>query len=156
MTKRLEDLAAERWEKDGLEFFLYEHHSHWCGYVRFPKRPLIERGYHGIAAYVPVHGGLTFAQAENGAMTYGFDCNHLDDERRPELRDRAWLRAECERMGRAISVAANFEPQYLLAATDEQKAAVLDGYHGALEAEGILFNLRNNFGAMIRVMFGNL
>ena len=156
MTKQLEQIADVKWQRDDLEFFLNKLSFHWCGYVRFPTRPLIEQGYSGIATYVPVHGGITFARQEGETMTYGFDCMHSGDETNPKLQDQNWLRAECERMALAIIQAGKFEQDYLLAATDEARSDVLTAYHNALEAEGILFDLRDNFGAMINVLFGSL
>jgi len=70
------------WEKDGLVFSIVKHSTlgHYCGYVRFPKRPVKEKEYGGILTYVPVHGGITYAkESEDGSIVYGFDCAHCDD-----------------------------------------------------------------------------
>lgn len=156
---RLEKTAEMGWEAEGLRFCLVRHPrmKHWCGYCIFPKRPLIEEGYNGIATYVPVHGGITLAEEEkDGQMIYGFDCAHAGDEDNPQLQDMAWLQAECQRMAVGIMTAAGVEEDYLLARTDEEKTVVISRYHAAMEALGIEFNLSDNFGAMIHALFGNL
>jgi hypothetical protein len=130
----------------------------WCGYVRFARRPLRERDYHGIATYVPVHGGITYAEGKEGSgMVYGFDCGHSGDEKRPETKDRPWLQTQCRVMAVGILLAARYESHYLLAKTEKEKALVVDKYHDDLKKNyGIDFVLKDNFGAMINVMFGGL
>ena len=59
MAKWPEDMAYKV-EKRGLFTLSVVRTSlgHWCGYVRFPIRPMItEKKYSGILTYVPVHGG---------------------------------------------------------------------------------------------------
>ena len=157
MTAELEQVAEHHWAKDGVDYFLHRHgliigYWWWCGYARFPKRPLVEEGYGGIAVYVPVHGSITFAQEENGTMTYGFNCGYLDDTKNPHLQDIDWLRAETERMATSIRVAAEYEQRYLSAHTTKEKASVLVEYHERLQEQGILFAMGDNFGAMIRAI----
>ena len=55
------------------------------GYVDVPEgHPWFGEDYHDIHANV--HGGLTFAQAnDNGAWTIGFDCAHLGDQQDTSL-----------------------------------------------------------------------
>jgi len=154
-----ESKADESWGYDGCLCSIVRHSSlgYFCGYARFSERPLREQGYDGILRYAPVHGGLTYAEeSEDGSMVYGFDCAHAGDEERPETRDRAWLRTECERMVRAIRAAIPFEERYLLGATNQEKAVVLDEYHAVLREQGIDFDLQNNFGAMLALLFNNL
>lgn len=154
-----EDSAEETWEADGAKFSIVTHPTmgHYCGYVRFPCRPVKEQDYHGILTYVPVHGGITYARmSDDGSMVYGFDCAHADDENNPDLRDIEWLKTECQRMAQAISIAAAFEDAYLEADGDKSRAVVLDEYHERLALENIEFKLTNNFGAMINAMFGGL
>ena len=77
-----ESKALETWKHDDLVFSIVQHSTlnHYCGYVRFPKKPVREMGYNGILTYVPVHGGITFADSgKDGSMVYGFDCGHCDD-----------------------------------------------------------------------------
>jgi len=131
--------------------------NHYCGYARFPARPVKEPGYGGIMRFVPVHGGLTYAEEDkDGSMVYGFDCAHCGDEGRPETRDIGWLRQECERMVKVIKAAVPVEERYLLAGTSEERAAVLDKYHERMREEGICFELEGNLGAMIALMCGAL
>lgn len=169
-----ESEACETWEKDGIVFSLVRQSipmppnmlsagimnllsDYYCGYCRFPERPLKEGHYDGIATYVPVHGGITWAEeAEDGSMAYGFDCAHGGDEDDPDLRDPEWLKAECERMAAAIKLAADFEPDYLAAGDDEAKAKVLDRYHERLAEDGLVFKLEGNFGAMLNLLSGEL
>jgi hypothetical protein len=159
MNRYPEDKAVKNWMTDGLTFSIADCRGHhFCGYVRFPARPLKEPGYHGIASYVPVHGGITFAEQDpDGSMVYGFDCAHADDDENPVRRDMGWLMAECERMAEGIIEAAKVEDFYLLAEGDNDKrAAILDGYHAALASKGIAFDLSDNFGSMINALFGRL
>jgi hypothetical protein len=154
-----EDSAVETWERDVATFSISRHErlGHFCGYVRFPRRPVSEPGYDGLLVYVPVHGGLTYAsEADDGTMVYGFDCNHADDDHDPKTRDMEWLRAECHRMATAISIAAGYEEEYLLARDNTAKAAVIEAYHERLKAEQIDFTLTDNLGAMISVLTGEL
>lgn len=128
---------------------------HYCGYVRFETRPVKIQGYSGILTYVPVHGGITYCDEDEAGVVYGFDCGHAGDQERPELKDMEWLGTECFKMGRAIQVAAGFEDRYE-ASEDEARALVIQEYHEELLKQGIEFELMDNFGAMINVMFGKL
>lgn len=159
-----EEKALETWKVDGATFSIIERSTYglsigapYNGYVRFPSRPVKEEGYRGILTYVPVHGGITYAeQSEDGSMVYGFDCAHAGDELNQQLFDLEWVKAECQRLAQAISIAAAYEDEYLEANTNEARAAVIDAYHERLRQENIEFNLHDNFGAMIQVMFGNI
>lgn len=152
-----EDEADETWQADGATFSVMRAPlGHWCGYVRFPARPVAEEGYRGILTYVPVHGGITYAEEDNEGMVYGFDCAHSGDDSDPEVSDLAWLKAECQRMAQAVSIAAGYEEEYLAGKDDEARAQTLDAYHARLTEEGISFELTGNFGAMINVLTGRL
>jgi hypothetical protein len=157
-----ETVAIKRWPfswPQHVRFTILETDlHHWCGYVRFSYRPLRERDYHGIATYVPVHGGITYAEEKEGSgMVYGFDCGHSGDEQRPETKERGWLQTQCQQMAIGILLAARYESHYLLAKTEKEKALVVDKYHDDLKKNyGIEFVLKDNFGAMINVLFGGL
>lgn len=167
------------WEKDGV-LYLYlsgdDHHAQ-CGYCEFKTPPLAQRNYHGIATYIPVHGGITYCEdGPNGEMLYGFDCAHGDDlihfepdemmsrigrgqppfefKRYPD----EWLRRECEVMGKCILAAARYEPAYLASDGDpEARARVIDNFHRYLREEALgEFQLTDNFGAMLRLLSGDL
>jgi len=158
-----ENRAVKVWEKDGLVFsIVLQPGGYYCGYVRFPKRPVLERGYEGILTYVPVHGGITYAeQSPDGSMVYGFDCSHVDDWTIHSPKGKFWtireVKEEAEKMAIGIKVVAKYELEYLTASTEEERAKVIDRYHRELrEKYGIMFNLRDNFGAMLNVLAGTL
>ncbi|MEN6426082.1 MAG: hypothetical protein ABFE13_12005 [Phycisphaerales bacterium] len=157
--------VSDSWEHDGLKFTVLfvdmhygPHGGHYCGYVRFPKRPVREPGYEGIIAYVPVHGGVTYDhQDEDGSMVYGFDCGHYDDDNNPDLRNPKWLHDECERMAVAILLAAKYERRYLRNTTNAGKAKALDEYHDELRKTwGREVNSTEGFGVMINLLSGRL
>lgn len=135
-----------------------ETRGRYNGYCAFDKRPVKTESYHGILTYVPVHGGITFAQTQDdGSIVYGFDCAHAGDENSPYVNDLSWMRAEVERMVDGVLAAADFESQFENALDNEAVAAVLDAYHWHLKNEyGIDFDLRDNFGALIGALFGSL
>ncbi len=150
-----EDKADKTWQKGDATFSIWFCRDHYCGYVRYPKRFTIESGYDGFLTYVPVHGGLTYTKEDtNGSIVYGFDCAHCDDGGNPLCRDLDWLTAECERMDTALRLAPEYEKRYLVAATNKDKAAIIEEYHAALTNQGIVFDLRDNLGAMINVVVG--
>jgi len=162
------------WEKLGIRFSLARvvrptfsmlelqcgfQRAWFCGYCRFPMKPVIENGYSGILEFVPTHGGITFAERDSdGSMVYGFDCNHAEDGTKPELRDVRWLRQETERMAFGILQAAKFEEEFLLESeSPEERIAVLDRFHAALRKAGIAYDLRDNgVMGMLRVLVGEI
>jgi len=149
-----DDQAVEWWAYDDTVCYLVRHKwGHYCGYSRFSKRPLREQGYDGIATYVPVHGGITYAHQDEAGFVYGFDCAHSRDEYDPQCSDLDWLRGQCELMARCIKVAADFEERYLLASENEERAQVLDEFMAAADTRP---NLEDNFGAMLNVLCGRL
>ena len=152
-----EDDALRVWEEDGLTLsILRMKRGHLCGYVRFPSRPVREIGYKGILAFVPVHGGITYASEEDdGSMVYGFDCSHAGDWSPHDTSGKNWTEGEAEtetrNMASGIRHAIPFEARYLLAANGEERASVLDEY---TETHGISFDVSDSFGAMIGVLGG--
>jgi len=151
------DHASVAWEKDEISFYLVKQRmGHWCGYCQFPKRPVIEQGYDGILTWVPVHGGITFAdEYPEGVMVYGFDCAHAGDEDNPKVSDEAWLRSEAERLATNIQAVVKYEERYLLAETDKKKADVLEEYLNEVGSNAhSLVNDDVNFGAMIGLLCG--
>jgi hypothetical protein len=121
-------------------------YPHYNGYCTFKHRPLKQPGYHGIVEWVPVHGGITYAEKTRWGYTYGFDTAHAGDEGRTELRDPAWLTAECEKMAQGILAAAKYEKLYQ---RNPKRAAL--ALHAAL---GNPDDYELGFGAMISVMCG--
>lgn len=134
--------------------------GHYCGYCDFSEKPVKECGYEGILVYVPVHGGITYADNSitKGGMTYGFDCAHAYDDKNPNLRDIEWLFNEVGRMATCILIAAKFEDEYLLSQGDNKKRAeIIDNYHVACKERcDATFNLNDNFGALLCAMSGHL
>jgi len=125
----------------------------YCGYVRFPAKPVKEDSYHGILSYVPVHGGITYARLDNGGMEYGFDCAHSGDEDDSNTRNIDWLKNQCQKLADGIMLAAKYEDRYLLASGDNEKRAdIIDEFTEKLGG----LDMRNNFGAMLNVLSGQL
>lgn len=140
-----EDRAVKCWSKQGIYYSLVYHEwpelffdaiysglssTYYTGYCRFAARPLIEEGYEGIATYVPVHGGITYAKEDEYGMVYGFDCLHAEDAYNDDLKDIDWLMQECENMARGIQIAAFYEQHYLDTEDDNQlRAEVIDQMH---------------------------
>lgn len=129
---------------------------HYCGYVRFPKCPMEHQGYDRILTYVPVHGGITYAHGDEYGYTYGFDCAHLGDEKRPELRDENFLQQECWRLAKAIQIAAKYACSYELRTNRQVRAGILDDFADELEKAGIKIDYSVNFGVMIKMLSGEL
>ena len=158
-----EDEAITVWKKDDvtLSIVKHPHFGHLCGYARFPKPPL-KTGDKGIAAYVPVHGGITFyREYDDGSVVYGFDCAHVGDWTEFTPKGKKWtvekIKKEAEKMVTGIRVAAKYEDRYLEAKTPRERAKVIDEYHDELRKEyGIEFDLTDNFMAMLRVFTGEL
>jgi len=155
-----ENKAIKIWEKDGLVFSIVQHPTlkHYCGYVRFPKRPVKEKGYGGILVYVPVHGGITYAkESEDGSMVYGFDCAHCGDWSPFNPSGKRWtieeVKREVEKMARAIKLAAKYERRYLRCTTNRGRAKVIDEFHKEL---GVKFDITDNFMAMLNLLAGRL
>ena len=120
------------------------------GYAIFDKRPVREMSYGGLLVYVPVHGGITYAQeAEDGTMAYGFDTGHCDSGMFP-ICDLGWVKCQIDVMIRAIRLCAELEPEYLLSATNKERAPIC-GKVLALQPGQPM-----SMGAMLAVLGGNL
>ena len=150
------DLAAP----DGIEMPYLPKWWH-CGYVRFPARFLEEPSNNGIVIYVPVHGGVTYAEEDEDdhSMVYGFDCNHSgDNEEDAPGKDVEWVARECEKMAEAIVLAATYEPRYLATEDSQARAVLLDEYHEELRRRFCdnEVGLGGSFGASINLLFGEL
>lgn len=149
--------ALRSWFEDGKDFAILQGPFALCGYVTFPRRPLREAGHEGIATYVPVHGGITYAGGRDGEpFTYGFDCGHFRDDEDPRTKDLDWVAAQCRLMAVAVEVAAKYEERYLLAFENSDKAKVLDEYHDELRGMGYEVDLADNFGININLLTGRL
>jgi len=91
------------------------------GYVLFPKRPVREKGYHGILDYVPVHGGITYAEEDELGMVYGFDTSHYNSQDLP-IKEPNWIKHQCAVMLNGVAVAAEVEKNYLRCKTNRGKS----------------------------------
>lgn len=114
LTALVREKAAYSWTRGGVEFWLKMYYSKrsWCGYARFASRPVKEPGYKGILVYVPVHGGITYAQeAPNGSFVYGFDCGHASDSLDMEMSPEA-IRLDHEHRMKKFMRTRN--PRYLM------------------------------------------
>ena len=95
---------------------------HNCGYVRLPESPI--DSYDGIMAYVPVHGGLTYAHRDDdGSVVFGFDCAHYNSEQFP-INDEGWLKQECRDMVDGILAAIAVCKQYEEEPNDDKRATI--------------------------------
>jgi len=152
--------ATHLWEQDGIAFALVPHPSFPArlnGYCCFPQKPVSAPAIDGILTYVPVHGGITYCETlADGAVVYGFDCGHGGDDAPPHIYDLAWLKAHTQAMARSIQLAAEIEPAYLAADSEEARAQIITTYHRRCELLGATFELTNNLGAMMNVLLGRL
>jgi len=129
-----EDAAEVVWKRGRVKFAIVRKSlpfvgEFYCGYCIFPKRFLAEKGYGGIVTYVPVHGGITYAEErKDGNMVYGFDCAHAGDENIPELKDIEWLKRECEIMAKSLNIAKKYEKRYLTATNDKEREEIIDEF----------------------------
>jgi len=122
-----------------------------CGYISFAKRPVIEKEYHGIMTYVPVHGGITYAEEGKFGMVYGFDTAHCDSEKFPR-NDHEWIKKQIRKMLEGILVAQKVEKKYLFAKTEEEKAKYAQM---VLDTDTEKENGKS-FGVMMNILSGNL
>lgn len=119
------------------------------GYVRFPKRPTIEQGYGGILTYVPVHGGITYAEESEGGIAYGFDTAHYNSDevgrKNPE-----WIKGQIRVMTLGILKAAEVERKYLHCITNRGKAKHIEVVQSIQPDEA------SNCGVSINLLGGEL
>lgn len=128
------------------------------GYARFPKRPLYERGYHGIATYIPAPGGITFAEPyADGSFVYGYDTGHYGQEG-TQFKDVNWHVVQVEFMVDAIMIARRLERAYRDAKQVAKRAAVLDefGRRLRLHSRGYKNIDTDNFGVIMNLLSGQL
>lgn len=135
------------------------------GYIYFKKKPVKEPGYNGILNYVPVHGGITFAEPRtifkivgdkkelvaSRGMAYGFDTAHSHSGKFP-ISDVDWIKKEIAIMLKGIQLASKLEDEYLLAEGDNQKRAEIVQPILDLHSEGEELP----FGALLNLLGGQL
>ncbi len=126
------------------------------GYARFPKRPLYERGYHGIVTYIPAPGGITLAeQYADGSFVYGYDTGHHGQEGL-QYRDVCWHVVQVEFMVDAIIIARRLERAYRDAKKNKDRARVLEEFGRRLRLRGKQIDVQDSFGIMINLLSGQL
>lgn len=157
--------TMKSWQKDELTLEVIWVRDHFCGYVTFKKRPFREQHYNGFLAYVPVHGGITYAHEEkDGKMTYGFDCAHCNDYVEYSFRTslpqtgHKWtleeVVAETEKLAKGLQVALKYELRYLRNISNKGKAKVIDEYLKEIGENAS--SLKDNFGVTINLLGGKL
>lgn len=120
------------------------------GYVTFPKRPVREPGYNGLLNYVPVHGGITYANGnKDGSMEYGFDTAHYKSEEMPRT-DVNWIKQQIRQMAKGIIIASDNEAGYLRCISNRGKAKYAQRVADVAPEEEI------GFGGLINMMSGKL
>lgn len=155
-TTHIRDGAIEVGEIEGYEYFVVRSpcrsEEALNGYVVFPVRPVRERGYGGILNYVPVHGGITYAEEDDRGMVYGFDTLHCDSDKKPRT-DPRWIKAQCQIMLAGVLKAAEVEAKYLRCISNRGKAKHAQAVQDVVP-EGGREDL--GFGAMINLLSGEL
>ena len=148
---KIKDRAVEVGKIKGLEYWIspatFENALN--GYVFYPKRPVRETGYDGIISYVPVHGGITYADSYKGGIIYGFDTLHCDSDKFPRT-DKAWIKSQIEVIISGIEIAKKVELKYLKALTNRTKAKYADMVLNVQREQG------NNFRVCLNLLSGNL
>lgn len=121
------------------------------GYVVYEERPVRELGYDGILMYVPVHGGITYAQESDDCMVYGFDTAHHDSDSFP-INDATWIKEQITMMIAGIDAAVIVEQNYLRCSSTKGKAkhaqTVWDTKGDAEQSY--------NFGITLNLMMGKI
>lgn len=121
------------------------------GYAYFPKRLTVEQGYDGILSYVPVHGGITYAEPVGTGMLYGFDTAHYDSDKFPRT-DVSWTKEQISTMILGIIQASKVEKKYLTAKKNETRAKYAQTVLDVDTSE----EQRSNFGINIKMLSGQL
>jgi hypothetical protein len=120
------------------------------GYVVFPERPVKQSGYGGLLVYVPVHGGITYAEEDEVGCVYGFDTGHFDSGSFPN-KEIPWILSQCEVMIRGIRLAAILEDAYLLAEGDnETRLEICQQFQDLQPSQS------KNFMVCVNLLAGNL
>jgi len=150
MSQHIKDKAIEKGIVDGHEYWIVPGPSEGKnGYIVFKKRPVREYGYNGILSYVPVHGGITYADESNIGMVYGFDTAHHNSHEFPRD-DNHWIKGQIEIMLKGIKRAAEVENKYLRCVSNKGKAKHCQYVADAAPDQEM------GFGAMINMLSGEL
>jgi hypothetical protein len=98
------------------------------GYVAYPKRqaPRLPMGTGGITQYIPVHGGVTYAEKDSIAAVWGFDTMHYASEKQPRT-DPDWIRYQCHILHHGLEVAEDLWPKFRRTTDTAKRAAMVQG-----------------------------
>jgi hypothetical protein len=91
------------------------------GYVAFSKRhaPRVAGGTGNLVQYIPVHGGVTYAEKDSYAAVWGFDTQHYRSESEPRS-DPAWIIANCWILYRGLKLGEQLWPEFRRANRDRR------------------------------------
>ncbi len=99
-------------------------HRHLCGYTTIQTAMIPEawsKNYKADALqYLNVHGGITYVKRHVGEVVFGFDCNHVDDDERSDLRDPAFVMALAKEMRAQITEYARRYQEWTAADRDRR------------------------------------
>ena len=148
----LEEGNLGKGEIDGFPYWIAKSpYGGLNGYLYFKKRPVREKGYDGILAYVPVHGGITYATGEkDGSIVYGFDTAHCDSHDFPRFNSE-WIKGQLRIMLKGILKAKSVELKYLKAIKQNTKAKYAD-----MVWRGEEHNNTYNFSILLNLLSGKL
>lgn len=104
----VERLKALDEKFDGKQLTRYDW---YCGYAAFPGliKSISIKDKRNYELEVDVHGGITYTSEEEGALVFGFDCNHSGDVDREEVSNLDWLTKETERMADQLIILLNYK-----------------------------------------------
>ncbi len=149
-NQKIREQAIEIGEISGYEYWIVPAPIEGLnGYVMFPKKPVRESGHNGILSYIPVHGGITYAEHDNTGSVYGFDTSHCDSKEFPRY-EKSWIKSQCEIMLKGILRAAEVESKYLRCISNKGKAKYCD------YVRSIAPDTELGMGAMLNLLSGKL
>ena len=104
--KETRKILEETDQKFGVPLSRYEWH---CGYVALPGLEIDLTEMRASELDVDVHGGITWMEEEEGAIVFGFDCNHIGDVNREKVSNLEWLTNETEKMADQLITLFNYQ-----------------------------------------------
>lgn len=127
------------------------------GYVAFPKRhaPALPITTGGIAKFIPVHGGITYAVKDSFAAVWGFDTMHASSENVPRT-DPEWIRYQCAVLHHGLQVAADLWPKFRREQNPSKLATMAQALFDIDEAASGGFRDRLGFEALLSLLTGEL
>lgn len=127
------------------------------GYVAFPKRhaPRLPATTGGLAQYIPVHGGVTYAEKDSFAAVWGFDTMHHNSASFPRT-DPEWIRYECALLHHGLQVAAELWPVFRREPDPAKRAAIAQGLFDIEMAASGGVTDRLGFEALLSLLTGRI